>query len=117
MRTAWAIAAGLLPLVIVLYVFSHLEHRFEIIVVAILGASYATIGINNAINGYAMVVLGALAEREFTLIRKRLGDDEVSGRKKEFFSNMEGNEYAVGWLLTSSFLILLVCLYHLFHAL
>jgi hypothetical protein len=79
----WRVAVNVVELFVVLYIFYHLNARFEIIVIAVLGLIYTTIrtvawalfhGLNN---------LGRNLGREFLYLQSLLGDQTVEERARE----------------------------------
>jgi hypothetical protein len=79
---AWHVISNVLQILIVLYVFSRLQVRFEVIVVAILGLIYVTIqGIGFGIR-LMMGMLTINVQKDLIFIRKKMGDN-VSAREKE----------------------------------
>jgi hypothetical protein len=115
-KFAWRVISNLLQILIVLYVFSRLSARFEIIIVAILGLIYVTIrGVAFGI-WYMLVNIAYGANNDFIFIRKHIGDD-VTEREEEaktahgqatqtFYKN------AIDGVALS--IISLICLYQLF---
>jgi hypothetical protein len=108
-----------LQIVFVLYIFSRLNDRFEIIVVAILGMIYVTIVSINLNAASMMASLVIIFEKDIIFIRKKLGDD-VSERLKE--TREAESKMLHAWLKVaisgfSYFLIGLICLYQLFSVL
>jgi hypothetical protein len=77
------ISLALLKVLIVLYVFSRLNVRFEIIVVAILGLIYVAVLHVGA--GLELILAKFLVgwEKDFIFIRKHIGDD-IREREMEF---------------------------------
>jgi uncharacterized membrane protein len=62
MRTIWIVVLMLLQVLIVLYIFSRLNVRFEIIVVAILGLIYVAVGSVGSVIA-VMIATNALERR------------------------------------------------------
>ena len=116
---AWRVVSNLLQVLIVLYIFSRLDVRFEIIVVAILGLIYVTIRTISLNTAYLLTNIVVFAEKDFVFIRKNLGDD-VSAREKE--DSVAENKlpqmmFRVAIDGVGLSLIGIVCLYQLFNAL
>jgi|SRR6516225_215770 len=82
LKFAWRVISNLLQILIVLYVFSRLSVRFEIIVVAILGLIYATIRSIAFGIWYMLINIVVGANNDFIFIRKHIGDD-VTEREEE----------------------------------
>jgi hypothetical protein len=121
--TAWRFLSAVLQVLFVLYVFSRLDVRFEIIVVAILGLIYASIrGLDAAL---APVLANIIVrwEKDFIAIRKHIGDDDGGERETEV--PVPAAERALRRVTFTStaielitlWLITLICLYELFTAL
>jgi hypothetical protein len=116
---AWHVISNVLQILIVLYVFSRLQVRFEVIVVAILGLIYVTIqGIGFGIR-LMMGMLTINVQKDLIFIRKKMGDN-VSAREKEA-SATESKMTSMPFTLlidgVGFSLIFLICLYQLFNAL
>jgi|RhiMethySRZTD1v2_1073278.scaffolds.fasta_scaffold1083907_1 hypothetical protein len=115
----WRVFWNAIQFLIVLYVFSRLHARFEIVVVSILGLIYVTIrtiafGTRSALANIAMGV-----DNEFAYIRRLTGADmterEEAVRISQKAIQRTTNKFYIDLVLLS--LISLTCLYQLFTAL
>ena len=98
----WRIAGSLLLILLVLYIFSRLEDRFDFIVVAISGLIYVSI-----------------LSIDLYFIHNRIGDN-VSEREQEDRAVESKKPHAMSLAAIPGFgffVIGLVCLYHLLNAL
>jgi hypothetical protein len=73
----WRVVSNLIQLLVVLYIFSKLNERFEVIVIAVLGLIYTALrsmgwGLFMAFTG-----MERLLDREFLLLRRLLNDQTL----------------------------------------
>jgi len=113
---AWRVVSNALQLLVVLYVFSRLNVRFEIIVISVLGLIYVSI---RSIGYLLLRVLRNIAlasAKEFAFLHKWAGED-VSWRELEVAESEAGLTHITtkeGIDGVTLFCISLVCLYNLF---
>jgi len=98
---AWRIAASLLQILFVLYIFSRLEDRFDTIVVAISGLIYVSI-----------------LSIDLYFIHNRIGDDVSDEQEDRAVESKKPHAMFLAAIPGFGFFVIgLVCLYHLLNAL
>jgi hypothetical protein len=115
---AWRVIVSALQIVAALYIFSHLEGQFEIVVVALLGVIYVSVLYVFLMSaGWRAVILDL--EKDIIRIRERLGDDVTECRKMlDVEQSQLGHTMNRNFIgLSCLFLILAICLYNLFSVL
>jgi hypothetical protein len=95
---AWLILVNLFILAIVLYIFSRLDTRSDIIIVSILGQIYTAIRGYAFLQGQAIIRLFLSSEKEFRKIKTLLGDhDEYEEESRAEIETMLNKDIAKGW--------------------
>jgi hypothetical protein len=116
---AWHVAWGALIVIVVLYVFARLGGRTEIIMVAVLGLVYGTLGAAAIGHGRALVQIALGLEQHLgrvlvLLNDPTIGSSEVPDELMRKINQTQTNGYIdLGCL----FVVQLICLFHLFRAL
>jgi hypothetical protein len=113
---AWRVVSNVIQVIVVFYVFAHLNDRLETIVVSILGLIYVTIRSIAFGQWYVLANFGIGMERDFVFIRKLVGDD-VAAREELLADAQKGFErlylkFAIDGVALA--IISLTCLIQLF---
>lgn len=119
LKYAWRVILSVLQILIVLYVFSRLSVRFEIIVVAILGLIYVTVRSVAFGMWYMLVNIAVGANNDFIFIRKHIGDDVTAREEEAAMGHGKATQNFYKFVIDGIALSLIsfICLYHLFVAL
>jgi hypothetical protein len=115
----WAIVANLLLVIVTLTIFSGLETRFEILVIAILGLIYTALRGAGLTAGKTNAGFFILLNKDLNYIRQRLRDD-VSEREQEVRkAEADLTRFMVAYGIEGFGLLIvsLICAYHLLTAL
>jgi hypothetical protein len=116
----WRVAACLVQLAVILYVFYRLNTRSETILVSLLGLMYATIRSLAIMQGLAFAQFAFAIDKELARIQELLGEyrNTVTERRKAV-AVVENNRYGGKLIISAIFIgvLSLVCLFTLFGAL
>lgn len=112
----WRVVANLISLLIVFYIFSRLQNRFEIVVVSILGFIYLTMRATAFRQVLTTIAMGKALNTEFERVRALLGEDLTSHRADVAEATKASDRLvAKGYLdMTFASIISLICLFQFF---